>query len=98
MEGEGDKWQQKCDEDVALNIPLIGAEHEGSSGPNNNVTTSFLKTCFNGLNALSGVGILSVPYALASGGWLSLALLFFIAAVAFYSGILMKRCMEKIPT
>jgi hypothetical protein len=55
MEGEGDKWQQKCDEDVALNIPLIGAEHEGSSGPNNNVTTSFLKTCFNGLNALSGM-------------------------------------------
>ncbi|GAU14158.1 hypothetical protein TSUD_169840 [Trifolium subterraneum] len=51
MEGESDKWQQKCDEDVALNIPLIGAEHEG---PNNNVTTSLLKTCFNGLNALSG--------------------------------------------
>ncbi|XP_024625330.1 amino acid transporter AVT1I isoform X1 [Medicago truncatula] len=97
MEGEGDKWQQ-CSEDVALNIPLI-AEHEGSqisgNNPSNNVTTSFLKTCFNGLNALSGVGILSVPYALASGGWLSLALLFCIAAAAFYSGILMKRCMEK---
>ncbi|AES77450.1 hypothetical protein MTR_7g010760 [Medicago truncatula] len=55
MEGEGDKWQQ-CSEDVALNIPLI-AEHEGSqisgNNPSNNVTTSFLKTCFNGLNALS---------------------------------------------
>ena len=43
----------------------------------------------------TGVGILSVPYALASGGWLSLLLLFSIAAGAFYSGILMKRCMEK---
>ncbi|KAJ1401510.1 Amino acid transporter, transmembrane domain [Sesbania bispinosa] len=41
------------------------------------------------------VGILSVPYALASGGWLSLALLFSIAAIAFYSGLLMKRCMDK---
>ncbi|XP_058736368.1 amino acid transporter AVT1I-like [Vicia villosa] len=100
MEGESDKWQ-KCDEDATLNIPLV-VEHEerqiSGCGPNNNiVTTSFLKTCFNGLNALSGVGILSVPYALASGGWLSLALLFSIAAVAFYSGLLMKRCMEKNP-
>lgn len=42
----------------------------------------------------SGVGILSVPYALASGGWLSLALLFLIAAAAFYSGLLIKRCMD----
>jgi len=52
MEGEGDKWQQ-CNEDMALNIPLI-AEHEGSQISGNNVTTSFMKTCFNGLNALSG--------------------------------------------
>uniref|UniRef100_A0A6N2LRS7 Amino acid transporter transmembrane domain-containing protein n=1 Tax=Salix viminalis TaxID=40686 RepID=A0A6N2LRS7_SALVM len=37
--------------------------------------TTFLKTCFNGLNALSGVGILSIPYALSQGGWLSLILL-----------------------
>ncbi|KAL9424642.1 hypothetical protein AB3S75_031709 [Citrus x aurantiifolia] len=56
--------------------------------------TSVFKTCFNGVNALSGVGILSTPYALASGGWLSLILLFFIAAVTFYSGLLIKRCMD----
>src|SRR4051812_28645716 len=42
-----------------------------------------------------GIGILSIPYALASGGWLSLAFLFSIAAIAFYTGLLMKRCMEK---
>ena len=40
------------------------------------------------------MGILSVPYALASGGWLSLALLFSIAAAAFYTGLLIKRCMD----
>ncbi|KAF3443985.1 hypothetical protein FNV43_RR13675 [Rhamnella rubrinervis] len=57
-------------------------------------TTSFFKTCFNGLNALSGVGILSVPYAVASGGWLSLTLLLTIAIVVFYTGILVQRCME----
>ncbi|KAM6573623.1 hypothetical protein CsatA_017703 [Cannabis sativa] len=57
-------------------------------------STSFFKTCFNGLNALSGVGILSVPYALATGGWLSLILFFAIATAAFYSGLLIKRCMD----
>ncbi|KAH9740116.1 Amino acid transporter AVT1I [Citrus sinensis] len=41
-----------------------------------------------------GVGILSTPYALASGGWLSLLLLFLIAAATFYSGLLIKRCMD----
>ncbi|GAA0166254.1 hypothetical protein LIER_40153 [Lithospermum erythrorhizon] len=59
--------------------------------------TSFFKTCFNGLNALSGVGILSVPYALSSGGWLSLILLFIIAILTFYTGLLMKRCMDMDP-
>ena len=43
---------------------------------------------------VSGVGILSVPYALASGGWLSLILFFAIASAAFYSGFLIKRCMD----
>ncbi|KAF3445971.1 hypothetical protein FNV43_RR11148 [Rhamnella rubrinervis] len=32
--------------------------------------TTFLRTGFNGINALSGVGILSVPYALSQGGWI----------------------------
>ncbi|XP_056684697.1 amino acid transporter AVT1I [Spinacia oleracea] len=59
---------------------------------------SFSKTLFNGLNALSGVGILSVPYALASGGWLSVLLLFAIAVAAFYAGLLIKRCMEVDPS
>ncbi|CAL5370660.1 unnamed protein product [Camellia sinensis] len=59
--------------------------------------TSFFNTCFNGLNALSGVGILSIPHAIASGGWLSLILLFAIAIATFYTGMLIKRCMDKDP-
>ncbi|KAI3973315.1 hypothetical protein MKX01_020690 [Papaver californicum] len=61
----------------------------------NQGTSTFFKTCFNGINALSGVGILSVPYALASGGWLTLILLFVVAAATFYTGLLMRRCMDK---
>ncbi|KAJ1419632.1 Amino acid transporter, transmembrane domain [Sesbania bispinosa] len=79
--------------------PLLGhsidEEKVVASHPHTKNTVSFSRTCFNGLNAISGVGILSVPYALASGGWLSLVLLFAIAVVAFYSGLLMKRCMDK---
>ncbi|KAM0033541.1 putative amino acid transporter, transmembrane domain-containing protein [Helianthus debilis subsp. tardiflorus] len=58
---------------------------------------SFLSTCFNGLNALLGVGLLSIPYALA-GGWLSLILLLVIASLTFYTGLLIQRCMDTDPT
>ncbi|XP_061350004.1 amino acid transporter AVT1J-like isoform X2 [Gastrolobium bilobum] len=59
--------------------------------------TSFFKTCFHLINAISGVGILSIPYALASGGWLSISLLFVIAIACCYTGILVKRCMDMDP-
>ncbi|WJX80682.1 hypothetical protein P8452_63648 [Trifolium repens] len=95
---------EKLQSNSPLSVPLLSEWKLGYSideekvivsHPSDKNALSFFRTCLNGLNAISGVGILSVPYALASGGWLSLALLFFIAAVAFYSGILMKRCMEK---
>ncbi|EOY01925.1 Transmembrane amino acid transporter family protein, putative [Theobroma cacao] len=59
--------------------------------------TSFLKTCFNGLNALTGVGILSIPYALSQGGWLSLLLFFLVAVLCWYTGLLLRRCMDLNP-
>ncbi|XP_043703734.1 amino acid transporter AVT1I-like [Telopea speciosissima] len=59
--------------------------------------TTFLLTCFNGVNALSGVGILSIPYALSEGGWMSLLLLFIMAAVCNYTGLLLRRCMDAHP-
>ncbi|KAM7468533.1 hypothetical protein LguiB_016095 [Lonicera macranthoides] len=59
--------------------------------------TTFLRTCFNGLNALSGVGILSIPFALSKGGWLCLIILFLVALLCFYTGLLLKRCMDSDP-
>ncbi|KAK8592880.1 hypothetical protein V6N13_043496 [Hibiscus sabdariffa] len=70
-------------------------EIEPDSSHSISATNSFFKTCFNGLNALSGVGILSTPYALASGGWLSLIPLFAIASATFFSGLLIQRCMDS---
>ncbi|KAI7732056.1 hypothetical protein M8C21_013744 [Ambrosia artemisiifolia] len=93
-------------EDYSVTIPLLINHETGTKAEEQHVTTtttvtkgtsSFFNTCFNGLNALSGVGILSVPYALASGGWLSLLLLFAIAISTFYTGILIKRCMDTDP-
>ncbi|ERM94386.1 hypothetical protein AMTR_s00010p00251810 [Amborella trichopoda] len=56
--------------------------------------TTFSKTCFNMLNALSGIGILSISYALSEAGWAGLALLFLVAIVCCYTGILLQRCMD----
>ena len=41
--------------------------------------------------------MLSMPYALASGGWLTLILLVAISSASFYAGILTKRCMDMNP-
>ncbi|CAK7327979.1 unnamed protein product [Dovyalis caffra] len=67
---------------------------ESNSSYTSTGTTSSFKTVFHGLNALSGVGNLSIPYALSSGGWLSLILLFVISSAAFYTGLLIQRCMD----
>ncbi|KAL6845756.1 hypothetical protein ACP4OV_024331 [Aristida adscensionis] len=72
--------------------PPAGDDHEAQRAPEPDGAT-FVRTCFNGLNALSGVGLLSIPYALSEGGWLSLALLLVVAAVCCYTGLLLQRCM-----
>ncbi|OIT25882.1 PREDICTED: vacuolar amino acid transporter 1-like [Nicotiana attenuata] len=60
--------------------------------------TSFFRTCLNGVNALSGVGILSVPYALSEGGWLSLIILLLVAILCCYTGLLLQKCMSASQT
>lgn len=45
----------------------------------------------------SGIGILSIPYALSSGGWLSLITLILIAAAACFTGLLLRKCMDTDP-
>ncbi|KAK4402990.1 Amino acid transporter AVT1J [Sesamum angolense] len=60
-----------------------------------NKGTTFITTCFNGLNALTGIGILSIPYALSEGGWTSLTALFMICLVCLYTGLLLKRKHDK---
>ncbi|GMY13692.1 amino acid transporter AVT1I-like isoform X2 [Fagus crenata] len=93
--------EAKLSHDSSLTETLILDEKQNGLAPkleevesnfdySNTANVSFFKTCFNGLNALSGVGILSVPYALL----FCLILIFVIAIAAFYSGLLMQRCMD----
>eukprot|EP00250_Pteridium_aquilinum_P024337 c28939_g1_i1 orf=195-1826(+) len=51
----------------------------------------------NGINVLCGVGILSTPYALQQGGWLSLVLFAGLAIISLYTGILLRRCLDSQP-
>ncbi|PQP97470.1 vacuolar amino acid transporter 1-like [Prunus yedoensis var. nudiflora] len=60
--------------------------------------SSFLKACFNGTNAFLGAGLVTLPYALSRGGWLSLVLLFLISIITFYTAILLKKCMDSDPS
>ncbi|PON65386.1 Amino acid transporter, transmembrane domain containing protein [Parasponia andersonii] len=91
-----------ADHEVSMTLPLMCDDQKqeqygyGSGGKHESYynhrpktsNTSFVKTVFN------GAGLLSIPYALSSGGWLSLILLLVIALAAFYSGLLIKRCMD----
>lgn len=58
---------------------------------------STLQGTLNGINVLCGVGILSTPYALSEGGWLSLGLFLLLAILSFYTGILLRRCLDSQP-
>ncbi|CAN6228412.1 unnamed protein product [Urochloa humidicola] len=88
---------------VSYDEPLLGRydaappEKKAAASAADEGNASFVQTCLNGLNALSGVGLLSVPYALSEGGWLSLALLVAVAAICWYTGLLLQRCMAADP-
>ncbi|KAE8706039.1 Eukaryotic aspartyl protease family protein [Hibiscus syriacus] len=57
---------------------------------------SFTKELVNGIKALSGIGLLTTPYAV-KGGWMSFTLLIIFGVVACYTMILLKRCLESSP-
>ncbi|XP_073275379.1 amino acid transporter AVT1G-like isoform X2 [Primulina huaijiensis] len=56
---------------------------------------TYSQSVINSVNALCGIGVLSTPYALKEGGWLSIALLFAFGIITCYTGILLKRCLES---
>ena len=57
----------------------------------------WLILAFTGINALCGVGILSTPYALKEGGWVALSVLLIFAVFSFYTGLLLRHCLDSEP-
>uniref|UniRef100_A0A6N2LZU0 Amino acid transporter transmembrane domain-containing protein n=1 Tax=Salix viminalis TaxID=40686 RepID=A0A6N2LZU0_SALVM len=51
----------------------------------------------DGLNVLCGVGILSTPYAAKEGGWIGLSILVIFAVLSFYTGMLLRYCLDSEP-
>ncbi|XP_072083933.1 amino acid transporter AVT1C isoform X2 [Arachis hypogaea] len=58
---------------------------------------SFGQAVLNGINVLCGVGILSTPYAAKEGGWIGLSILFLFAIISFYTGMLLRSCLDSEP-
>lgn len=49
------------------------------------------------MNVLCGVGILSTPYAVKEGGWVGMSILFIFAALSYYTGLLLRYCLDSQP-
>ncbi|CAM8895867.1 unnamed protein product [Rhodiola kirilowii] len=49
------------------------------------------------MNVLCGVGILSTPYDVKEGGWAGLSILFLFALLSFYTGLLLRCCLDSEP-
>ncbi|XP_073127160.1 amino acid transporter AVT1J-like isoform X2 [Henckelia pumila] len=48
----------------------------------------------DGDGVVDGVGILSLPHAVSSGGWFSLIFFFLIAGSTYYTALLIQRCLD----
>ncbi|KAL8051726.1 hypothetical protein ABFX02_06G166800 [Erythranthe guttata] len=59
--------------------------------------SSYGQAVLNGMNVLCGVGILSTPYAVKEGGWIGLSILFIYAILSYYTGILLRHCLDSQP-
>ncbi|KAH7656076.1 solute carrier family 32 (vesicular inhibitory amino acid transporter) protein [Dioscorea alata] len=83
-------------EDASIGEPLLPKHaYNDDLSKTNFQGASMARTCLNLANAMSGAGVLSMPYALSQGGWLSMAVFFMVAGICCYTGILIQRCMES---
>ncbi|XP_065851976.1 amino acid transporter AVT1D-like isoform X2 [Euphorbia lathyris] len=57
--------------------------------------SSITQAVLNGINVLCGIGLLTTPYAIKEGGWLSLFILLLFGILSCYTGILLQKCLES---
>ncbi|CAN6195076.1 unnamed protein product [Urochloa humidicola] len=56
---------------------------------------SYTQGVMNGINVICGVGILSTPYAIKQGGWIGFVILSLFAVLAWYTGMLLRHCLDS---
>ncbi|XP_022841481.1 amino acid transporter AVT1C-like [Olea europaea var. sylvestris] len=59
--------------------------------------SSYGQAVLNGMNVLCGVGVFSTPYAVKEGGWLGISVLLTFAVLSYYTGILLRYCLDSQP-
>nr|XP_043613811.1 amino acid transporter AVT1C-like [Erigeron canadensis] len=59
--------------------------------------SSFGQAVVNVVNVLCGVALLSTPYAMKEGGWFGLSILFIFSVLSFYTGIIIRYCLDSQP-
>uniref|UniRef100_J3L1K9 Amino acid transporter transmembrane domain-containing protein n=1 Tax=Oryza brachyantha TaxID=4533 RepID=J3L1K9_ORYBR len=97
LRGKDEEEEKLQDDEVFNDVEeqrLLPRCSTGGASFYSNGSASFWRSCLNLSNVISGIGMLSVPYALAQGGWLSLVLFAMVGAICFYSGKLVDRCMR----
>nr|KYP34644.1 Vacuolar amino acid transporter 1 [Cajanus cajan] len=77
--------------------PLNSAKFSVHELPPSQQQCSVAKSIINGINILCGIGLLTIPYAIKKGGWLSLIILIMFAIMCCYTGMLLVRCLENYP-
>ncbi|KAL0727981.1 hypothetical protein Bca4012_024074 [Brassica carinata] len=69
----------------------LGLSHEASEN------SSFLHSVINMVGMLIGLGQLSMPYAVESGGWISIFLLISLGVLTTYTSHILGNCLRRNP-
>jgi solute carrier family 32 (vesicular inhibitory amino acid transporter) len=83
-------WFPKFDGHKAARLKLqpchaaAAASNEAADQPQ--ATSTFVQAVFNVVNVMMGVGLLSLPFALNSSGWVGILLLWLMGIVTNYTG------------
>ncbi len=78
-------------------VPGAASEASHGSDPaasNPQGTSSFPQAVFNVVNVMMGVGLLTLPYALKSSGWIGIGLLWLMGFICNYTGMLSLLLLE----
>ncbi|CAL8465508.1 g5044 [Coccomyxa elongata] len=84
-------------------VPSVSASSGASTESEDAIDTgevlgnaSFFQAVMNVLNILTGVGLLSIPFALRQAGWAGLGILWLLGIVTNYTGKALVECHDEV--